>query len=83
MPGRSSEARPPNRSETRQTMLLAVPLRDASVKVRAGGPNDEPEDVDLPVWAGVVPLRLVAGDPEPAADLPAGDLRPPARVVLP
>ncbi|HKA28706.1 MAG TPA: pyridoxamine 5'-phosphate oxidase family protein, partial [Candidatus Binatia bacterium] len=47
-------------------------LREVVAKVRTGGPIDDADDMGLPVWAGVVPLRLVAGAPEPAADL-AGD----------
>ena len=43
--------------------MLAVPLHEASLKVRAGGPGDEPEDVAAGIWGGHVPLRLVAGDP--------------------
>lgn len=82
-PGRSAVVRAPDRSETRQTLLLEVPLADASVKVRSGPPIDDPRDVDLPVWAGVVPLQVVADDPIPAPDLPAGDLRPPTAVTHP
>ena len=48
--------------------MLAVPLHEASLKARAGGPGDEPEDVAAGVWGGHVPLRLVAGDPVPDAD---------------
>jgi nitroimidazol reductase NimA-like FMN-containing flavoprotein (pyridoxamine 5'-phosphate oxidase superfamily) len=83
VPGRAAEVRAPDRVETRQTMLVEVPLADAAVKARTGGPIDDEADVDLPVWAGVVPLAVVAGDPVPAADLPPGDLRPPAAVTLP
>jgi hypothetical protein len=61
VPGRSAEARGPNRVELRQTEILALPIDEASVKLRTGGPKDEPEDLDLPVWAGVVPLTLSAG----------------------
>lgn len=46
--------------------MLALGLREASAKVRTGPPVDEPEDYELPAWAGVLPLRLLAG--EPAAD---------------
>ena len=82
-PGRSAEVRTPDRSETRQTLLLEVPLADASVKVRTGPPIDDERDLGLPVWAGVVPLPVVPGAPVPAEDLPAGDLRPPVRVTHP
>ena len=64
-PGRSSEARPSNAVELRQTMVLAVPIEEASVKVRSGGPIDDPEDLELDVWARVLPLGPVPGTPEP------------------
>jgi nitroimidazol reductase NimA-like FMN-containing flavoprotein (pyridoxamine 5'-phosphate oxidase superfamily) len=83
VPGRSELVRAPDRAEARQTMLVEIPLDDAAVKVRTGGPIDDERDLDLPVWAGVVPLSVVAGAPEPSADLPAGDLIPPAVVTLP
>jgi uncharacterized protein len=65
--GRSSDSRPPSERELAQTSVLALRLSEVSAKVRAGGVNDEPEDYALPHWAGVVPLRLVAGVPEPDA----------------
>lgn len=61
--GRSSEVRAPNESELRVTSVLALPIGEASAKIRTGGPVDDEEDYALPVWAGVVPLRLVAGEP--------------------
>lgn len=82
-PGRAALVRAPDRAETRQTMLLRVPLADAAVKSRSGDPIDEPEDLDLPVWAGVVPLALSAAAPVPAADLRDPDLAPPTSVTLP
>jgi nitroimidazol reductase NimA-like FMN-containing flavoprotein (pyridoxamine 5'-phosphate oxidase superfamily) len=63
VPGRSTEARPPNDKELRGTQVLALPLDELSVKVRTGGPVDEPEDYDLDVWAGVLPLPVVPGPP--------------------
>jgi nitroimidazol reductase NimA-like FMN-containing flavoprotein (pyridoxamine 5'-phosphate oxidase superfamily) len=71
-PGRSAEARPANELELRGTLVLEVPLAEASAKVRAGGPIDDDADLDLPVWAGVVPLSTVAGPPRAEPDLPAG-----------
>jgi nitroimidazol reductase NimA-like FMN-containing flavoprotein (pyridoxamine 5'-phosphate oxidase superfamily) len=72
--GRSSVARPANESELRKTLVLALPIEEGSAKVRTGGPIDDDEDLDLPVWAGIVPLRLTPGppeqDPAQAADLP-------------
>lgn len=68
-PGRAADARPPDRRELAATAVLAVDLVEVSAKVRAGGPADDPDDMTLPHWAGVIPLHLVAGHPEPAADL--------------
>jgi hypothetical protein len=65
VPGRWDEVRPPTRQELKGTSVLAMPLEEASAKVRDGGVADEPEDYDLPVWAGVVPLGLTPGPPEP------------------
>ena len=59
-PGRWEEARQPTDQELKATWILSLPLDEASAKVRTGGPEDEPEDVDLPVWAGVVPVHLAA-----------------------
>jgi nitroimidazol reductase NimA-like FMN-containing flavoprotein (pyridoxamine 5'-phosphate oxidase superfamily) len=64
VPGRSRVARPANDGERRTTMVLRLPIQEGSAKVRTGGPIDDPEDMDLPVWAGVVPLRLIPGSPE-------------------
>lgn len=79
-PGRSALARPTSPSELRKTAVLRVAIAEASAKVRTGGPVDEPEDLDLAVWAGVVPLRVTAGrpeqDPEQASAIPG--LEPPA-----
>ncbi len=60
--GRWEDARLPNRNELRATTVLAVPLEEASAKIRTGPPIDDDEDYGLPVWAGVLPLRLVAGE---------------------
>ena len=69
MPGRTADARPASRKETAATLLLALPLREWSLKVSAADPDDDPADLDRPVWAGVVPLRQVWGEPRPAPDL--------------
>ena len=68
VPGRSATLRASTRKELAATAVLAVPLHEASLKVRAGGPVDEPEDVAAGVWGGHVPLRRVAGDPVADAD---------------
>ncbi|MEH1101673.1 bifunctional pyridoxamine 5'-phosphate oxidase family protein/GNAT family N-acetyltransferase [Micromonospora sp. CPCC 205561] len=69
--GRSADSRPPSRRELAETAVLALPLREVSVRARAGGVRDDPNDLDLPHWAGVVPLRLTAGPAEPDAGVTA------------
>lgn len=69
MPGRSREARPPTDAELRQTTVVEVPIETASVKCRTGGPIEEPDDLGLPIWAGVVPLRSEASAPVAEADV--------------
>jgi RimJ/RimL family protein N-acetyltransferase/nitroimidazol reductase NimA-like FMN-containing flavoprotein (pyridoxamine 5'-phosphate oxidase superfamily) len=64
-PGRAADSRPPNARELAATAVLAVPLAEVSVKARAAGVADDPEDLDGPYWAGVVPLRTARGLPEP------------------
>jgi uncharacterized protein len=62
-PDRAVAIRPPNESELRQTTVLALPLAEASAKMRSGPPLDEEEDYALGVWAGVVPIAMVRGEP--------------------
>lgn len=70
MPGRWADVRQPSRKELAATLLLSLPLDEWSVKVSDGPPDDPEEDLDLPVWAGVVPLQPpVYGEPAPAPDL--------------
>jgi nitroimidazol reductase NimA-like FMN-containing flavoprotein (pyridoxamine 5'-phosphate oxidase superfamily) len=64
-PGRWEEVRAPSDLELRQTSVLRLDVDEASAKTRTGGPVDEPEDLDLPVWAGVVPCELAWGTPIP------------------
>ena len=75
MRGRSRDVRPPNEIELRATTVLALPLDEASAKIRTGGPVDDEEDYALPIWAGVVPLKLTRGEPVAddgvTAELPA------------
>jgi uncharacterized protein len=73
IPGRASTLRPNTRKELAATAVLAVPLAEASVKARSGGPVDEPDDVATGTWAGVVPLRVTAGEIQPATDGPVPD----------
>ena len=65
---RAADVRPASDVELMRTRLLGLPLIEVSAKVRIGGPVDEEGDLTRAVWAGVVPLRLVAADPVPAAD---------------
>ena len=61
--GRWEDAREPNERELQLTTVLSLPLEEASAKVRTGPPLDDEEDYDLPIWAGVIPMRLVAETP--------------------
>lgn len=69
LPGRSSEARPPTPGELSTTRVLAFTIEEASAKTRAGPPLDDEADLQLPIWAGELPLRLSPGTPraEPAS----------------
>ncbi|WP_067853249.1 pyridoxamine 5'-phosphate oxidase family protein [Nocardia shimofusensis] len=69
-PGAWERVRPPNRKEMAATLVLAVDLTEASVKVRTGDPRDDPEDIAAGgVWAGVLPMRQVFDPPVDSADL--------------
>ncbi|MEV0474088.1 pyridoxamine 5'-phosphate oxidase family protein [Streptomyces prunicolor] len=72
VPGRSADSRPANKKELAATMVIRLDLDQVSAKLRTGGANDEPEDLDLPHWAGVVPLRPAYGAPLPNDDLAPG-----------
>jgi nitroimidazol reductase NimA-like FMN-containing flavoprotein (pyridoxamine 5'-phosphate oxidase superfamily) len=72
MPGRRAELRRSTAKELAATLVLAVPLAEWSVKVSDGPPEDDPADLDAPVWAGTVPLRPAYGEPVPAPDLSPG-----------
>ncbi len=61
--GRWEEVRPPTTAELKQTLVLSLPINEASAKVRTGPPMDDEEDYGLPVWAGVLPLRLTPCSP--------------------
>ena len=77
IPGRWNDARQPNERELKATSILKLPLTEVSAKVRTGDVEDDAEDYALPVWAGVIPLRLVADAPlrdnrcDPAIPTPA------------
>ena len=78
--GRADDARMPNQRELDQTTILAIPIEEASAKIRTGPPKDDVEDMDLPVWAGVLPIRTVPGEPESDPDLRDG-VEPPGYVT--
>jgi hypothetical protein len=72
VPGRSADARGPNEKELKATEIVAMTISEVSAKVRTGSPRDVEADIHLPVWAGQVPMRIVAGAPiaDEACDLP-------------
>jgi hypothetical protein len=63
MQGRWADVRTPNEAELRQTLVLELPIVEASAKVRSGPPIDEENDYALPIWAGELPVSLVSGQP--------------------
>jgi len=71
-PGQWDTARTPNSKELAATAVLALPLAEASVKVRSGPPGDDPEDHKPGIWAGVLPVRMTFGEPEADPALPPG-----------
>jgi nitroimidazol reductase NimA-like FMN-containing flavoprotein (pyridoxamine 5'-phosphate oxidase superfamily) len=71
LPGRWADIRPPSPKELSVTSVLAMQIETATAKVRTGPPKDDPDDLTWPCWAGVVPLRMVAGEPEPDGSLSA------------
>jgi nitroimidazol reductase NimA-like FMN-containing flavoprotein (pyridoxamine 5'-phosphate oxidase superfamily) len=76
MPGRRADLRASTRKELNATSFLKLPLETFSVKQRVGGPSDSKSDMDTRIWAGVVPLNTVAGEPIDSPDLMAGLDRP-------
>ncbi|HEX4189624.1 MAG TPA: pyridoxamine 5'-phosphate oxidase family protein [Marmoricola sp.] len=79
MPGRWATLRAPRPKELAATTVLALGLGEWSVKISAGDPEDPPEDLDEPVWAGVIPIDAAYGEPVAAPDL-RGDRPVPAYV---
>ncbi|WP_328403080.1 pyridoxamine 5'-phosphate oxidase family protein [Streptomyces sp. NBC_00390] len=71
IPGRSADSRPANTKELAATAVIRLDLTEVSAKTRTGGPNDDPSDLSLPHWAGVVPVAPAYGPAVPSADLPA------------
>lgn len=76
LPGRWDDVRQPNERELKATSILRLPLTEVSAKVRSGPPKDDEPDYALPVWAGVIPLRMVA-------DAPVRDERCDAQIPAP
>jgi uncharacterized protein len=76
IPGRWKDVREPSEEELKQTTVLSLPIEEGSAKIRTGPPLDDEEDYELPVWAGVIPLKL-------GADKPVADPRLPAKVPIP
>jgi uncharacterized protein len=68
-PGRPEEIRGPNETDLRSTKVLSMEIEEASAKVRTGPPLDDDDDLDLPYWAGVLPLTGGTGEPISAPDL--------------
>ncbi len=64
IPGRAADSRGPSETELRATEIVALTITEASAKVRAGGPVDLESDLELPIWAGVLPLQTTAGEPQ-------------------
>ncbi|MDQ1603044.1 MAG: uncharacterized protein QOE01_889 [Actinomycetota bacterium] len=77
LPGRRTDLRAHHRKELAATLIVELAIEEWSVKVSDGWPDDDPGDVDLPVWAGVVPIRTAYGEPLPAPDLRPGIAVPP------
>jgi nitroimidazol reductase NimA-like FMN-containing flavoprotein (pyridoxamine 5'-phosphate oxidase superfamily) len=77
IPGRWDDVRKPTDRELKATTVLSVPLEEVSAKVRTGPPIDDEEDYSLNIWAGVVPLKLVAGQPTNDPRLPSS-IEPPS-----
>ncbi|SRR6266545_5109870 len=71
--GRSADARGPNETELKQTLVLRIPILEASAKIRTGAPADDSEDYALPIWAGVLPLTLTPGAPVADNEVPVPD----------
>ena len=78
--GRWQEVRTPSPSELKGTLVLSLPIDEASAKVRTGPPVDDEDDYGLPVWAGVLPLKIVTAEPVADPRLPQ-DIAPPSYIT--
>jgi len=72
IPGRLTDIRRPTAKELRQTAVIEVGLEEVSAKIHAKPPEDAESDIGTGVWAGVIPMEVVFGTPEPAPDLEPG-----------
>lgn len=83
IPGRSADVRRPSAKEIASTAVIRLDLHEASAKIRTGGPSEEPEDLALPHWSGVIPVVTSYGTPEradvPGRNPPLPDYLPPRR----
>jgi uncharacterized protein len=77
VPGRWNDVREPTEQELKATTVLALPLEEVSAKVRTGPPIDDEEDYSMDIWAGVLPLKIVAGAPVNDPRLPE-NVEPPS-----
>lgn len=75
-PGRAAILRPNSAQEVKATIVVGMRIEEASAKIRAKGVGDDEADLDLPIWAGVIPVRTVIGAAEPSPHLPDGVARP-------
>jgi len=75
-PGRWSTLRPVTPQELKATSVLSLPIEEASAKIRTGPPGDDEPDCSLPVWAGVLPIRMLVEPPLPDPRMPAGVAEP-------
>jgi nitroimidazol reductase NimA-like FMN-containing flavoprotein (pyridoxamine 5'-phosphate oxidase superfamily) len=82
VPGRTAQVREPTDKELKETAIFALPLDEASAKVRTGPPLDPDDDIATsPAWAGVLPVHLATGAPEASPDLRDG-IAPPSNVTV-
>ena len=74
VPGRWADTKPPTRQQLKATSILALPIDEASAKIRNGPPGNDPADAEewAATWTGVLPIRQAVGEPIPAPDLPPG-----------
>lgn len=76
VPGRWNDTRQPDNKEIEATVVLCVPIDEASVKIRSGPPKDSARDLGLGHWAGVIPLEMTGGSPIPDPQMDAGKATP-------